>query len=265
MSLTLPHGPLSGQPADTNYTVEGPPHRLLFHDFPRRVRAELADQTVLDTRRGKLLHETGILPVLYAPEEDFVADLLEATDHSTHCPFKGDASYWSVSAGGKRSENAVWAYLEPLEQSSWLRGYRGVYHHKFDAWFDEDERILGHLRDPYHRVDVRRSSRRVRVLAGDEPIAVTARPKLLSETNVPNRFYIPLKDVRQELLEPSGTRAICPYKGEASYFSLRRDGELVEDVAWTYPDPLENALKVAGDLCFLHDSLAVEVDGELLQ
>lgn len=260
MSLTLPHGPLSGEPAHTNYTVDGPAHKLLFHDFPRRVRAELGGQTVLDTRRGKLLHETGILPVLYVPEEDFAAGVLAPTDHSTHCPFKGDASYWSMSAGSEHAENAVWGYLDPLPESSWLRGYRGVYAKKLDAWFDEDERILGHLRDPYHRVDVRRSSRRVRVLAGDEVVAESERPMVLSETNVPNRLYIPPEDVRRELLEPSDTRSVCPYKGEASYLSLRLGGELVEDVAWAYPEPLEGAQAAAGHICFMHDALSVEAE-----
>ncbi|MGH2803228.1 MAG: DUF427 domain-containing protein, partial [Thermoleophilaceae bacterium] len=114
MTLTLSNGPLSGHPPDTtNYEVRGPEHRLLLQEFPRRVRAELAGETVLDTRRGKLLHETGHLPQLYIPDEDLRDDLLEPSDHRTHCPFKGDASYWSVRAGGRLAENAVWAYPEP--------------------------------------------------------------------------------------------------------------------------------------------------------
>ena len=91
-----------------------------------------------------------------------------------------------------------------------------------DEWYDEDELVaLGGLPDPYHRVDVRRSSRRVRVLLGEQVLAETSRPLLLSETGLPNRFYIPAEDVRQDLLEPTDTHTVCPYKGTASYWSVR--------------------------------------------
>lgn len=188
---------------------------------------------MLDSERAKLLHETGILPVLYVPEEDFDAGLLKPTDHSTHCPFKGDASYHSVDAGDRVSENAVWTYAHPLPEASWLRGLRGVYADRLDAWLDEDEEIQGHLRDPYPRVDVRRSSRHVRVLAGDTVIADTADPAVLSETGLPNRFYVPRGDVREDALVSSDTTAACPYKGEASYWSLQVNGTVVK----TWPGP----------------------------
>src|SRR5947209_4596901 len=100
MTLTRNHAPLSGKPPGTvNYSIDGPAHRLLLEDFPRRVRAELAGETVLDTTRAALLHETGLIPQLYIPEEDVRRDLLTPTDHHTTCPFKGEASYWSVRAG----------------------------------------------------------------------------------------------------------------------------------------------------------------------
>ena len=96
MSLTFPGAPLASEPpATTNYAIEGPRHRLLLHPFPRRVRARFAGEVVLDSTRGALLHESNILPRLYVPLEDVRADLLERTDHATHCPFKGYASYWS--------------------------------------------------------------------------------------------------------------------------------------------------------------------------
>jgi uncharacterized protein (DUF427 family) len=259
MTLTLSHGPLSPHPPGTvNYELSGPAHRLLLDEFPRRVRARFAGETVLDTRRGVLLHETGLLPQLYVPEEDFRGDLLEPTDHSTHCPFKGDASYWSVTAAGRTAENAVWAYQAPLPGAGWLRGYRAAYWQAMDQWFDEDEEVFGHLRDPYHRVDVRRSSARVRVTAGEsgEVLAETARPLLLSETGLPNRWYIPRDDIRLERLRPSTTTTVCPYKGTTEYWSL----EGVEDVAWSYPEPLEDAVKIAGYVCFAHEAVRVDVD-----
>ncbi|RJL27199.1 DUF427 domain-containing protein [Bailinhaonella thermotolerans] len=262
MSLTLGRGPLSAKaPAQVNYRVEGPAHRLFLEGFPRRVRAVFDGRTVIDTRRGALLHETGLLPQLYVPEEDVAMELLEPTDHHTVCPFKGEASYWSLRSGDRVVDNAVWAYREPLPEASWLRGLVAFYWTAADSWLDEDEEVRGHLRDPYHRVDVRASSRHVRVLAGETVLAETRSPKVVSETGLPNRYYIPPQDVRMDLLEPSQTESVCPYKGQAAYWSLRAEGLSLDDVAWSFPEPLENALKAAGHLSFLHRDLRVEVDG----
>jgi uncharacterized protein (DUF427 family) len=265
MTLTLSHGPLSGTPADSNYRIEGPAHRMFFHDFSRRVRAAFGGRIVLDTRGGKLLHETGLLPQLYVPRGDVRFDLLESTAHATRCPFKGDASYWSVRVGDRVAENAIWAYPEPRENARWLRDYVACYWNSMDAWFDEDEEIHGHLRDPYHRVDVRQTTCHVRVLAGLEIVAETKRAKVLSETGLPNRFYLPPQDVRHELLEPSGTHTICPYKGTASYRTIRIGDRRIEDAAWFYPEPLAEASRVRDHLCFLREGIAIEVDGERLQ
>lgn len=262
MTLTLAHGPLSAPPPETvNYRIEGPEHRLFFDGFPRRMRAVLAGETVADTTRGMLLHETGLLPVLYYPEEDVRDEMLEPAAHTTRCPFKGTASYWTAIVGDRVAANAVWSYLEPPDSAKWLRGYRAIDWDAMDEWFDEDERIEGHLRDPYHRVDVRASSRHVRILLHGAVVTETRRPKVLSETGVPNRFYIPPEDVEPARLEPSRKRTVCPYKGRASYWSLRVGDMLLDDAAWSYESPLENASKVAGHVCFLHDDLDVEVDG----
>lgn len=263
MTLTIAHGPLSPRPPEhVNYRIEGPAHRLLFEDFPRRVRASFEGETVVDTRNGKLLHESALLPQLYVPVGDVRSDLLEATNLSTHCPFKGDASYWSVRVGHRVAADAVWAYPEPLPEAAWLSDHMAIYWDKMDVWFDEDEEIKGHLRDPYHRVDVRNSSRHVRVFAGGELIAETSQPKLLSETGLANRYYIPPGDIRPELLKPSDTRTICPYKGEASYWSLTVNGDHIKDAGWSYPAPLENALKAGDHICFSHDRISLEIDGD---
>ncbi|EAR21182.1 hypothetical protein NB231_00635 [Nitrococcus mobilis Nb-231] len=262
MSLTLFHGPLSGRPAEANYRIEGPAHRLFFDDFPRRVRAKYAGQTLLDTRRGKLLHETGLLPQLYVPRQDARFDMLEATDRKTHCPFKGDACYWSVRVGERAVQNAVWAYPQPSEAAAWLRDYIAVYWATMDAWFDEDEAVEGHLRDPYHRVDVRETSHHLRVCVQADVVAETKRPKILSETGLANRYYVPPADIRADLFEPSATQTVCPYKGVASYRALRIGDQRIEDVAWLYAEPLPDAGKIGGYLCFdLAEGLTIEIDG----
>ncbi len=260
MSLTFSSGPLSGHAPETvNYRIDGPAHKLLMQEFPRRVRAKLGGETVMDTVRARLLHETGLLPQVYVPQEDIRADLLRPTEHHTYCPFKGTASYWSVTAGGQVAENAIWAYPEPNEESRWLQGYAGFYWDAMDEWYDEDERVEGHIRDPYHRVDVRRSSRPVRVQLGTTVLAETRRPLLLSETGLPNRFYIPVDDVRHDLLEESDTHTVCAYKGTASYWTVSADGRKLADAVWSYPQAEGDAAAVSGYLSFLHDELTVEV------
>jgi uncharacterized protein (DUF427 family) len=203
---------------------------LLFDPFPRRVRAYLGGELVLDTCRGMLLHESNMMVQLYVPDDDVRAKLTP-TDHTTHCPFKGDASYWTVTAGERTAENAVWGYQEPIAEASWLRGYVAVYWTAMDAWFDEDEETHAHLRDPYHRVDVRRTSRHVQVRAHGQSIAQTRHALLVSETGLPNRYYLPLHDVPAELLEVSPTHSYCPYEGRASYYTVAG----VPDAAWYYP------------------------------
>jgi uncharacterized protein (DUF427 family) len=264
MSLTFSGGPLSGRPPErVNYRIEGPAHKLLMQEFPRRIRAIFGGQTVVDTTRAMLLHETGLPPQVYVPIDDIRADLIQPTEHHTYCPFKGTASYWTVTAGDQQAENAIWSYPEPNQESSWLLGYAGFYWEAMDEWYDEDERLEGRLRDPYHRVDVRRSSRPVRVVLNDSDsgtvLAETSRPLLLSETGLPNRFYLPVEDVRLDLLEPSDTHTVCQYKGTASYWSVTADGRKLTDAVWSYPQAEGDSAAVSGYLCFRHDELTVEV------
>ncbi|MGH3566093.1 MAG: DUF427 domain-containing protein, partial [Pseudonocardia sp.] len=156
MGLTRTDGPLSPRaPQTVNYHLDGPPHKLLMHPFPRRVRAEFAGRTVLDTRRGLLLHETALLPRFYVPETDLDDSAFVAAGHTTHCPFKGHATYRSLRIGDRIVENALWAYPDPLPDVTWLAGYASLYWDAADAWYDEDEQVFAHLTDPYTRVDIR--------------------------------------------------------------------------------------------------------------
>ena len=256
MSLTLGTGPLAGSPAGAfNFDLQGAPaHRIYFADFLPRVRAVIAGRTVLDTVRAKLLYETGILPRLYAPIDDFDPAVLSRTDHSTHCPFKGDASYWSIGVNGMERENAVWAYESPLAEAAWLEGYASLYHEHADEWWVEDERVAGHLRDPFHRIDVLPSSRHVRITAEGETLAETDRAKLLFETGLPPRAYVPRADV-SAAIEPAEKRTICPYKGEARYWTVGG----VEEAAWSYEYPRPEATGIAGHLAFDPERVDVQI------
>jgi uncharacterized protein (DUF427 family) len=261
MSLTLSTGPFGPKRrGDFNFDTSAlKPHTLYFEDTPKRIRAVFAGETVADSRRTKLLFETAIMPVHYFPVEDVRMDLLTATDHTTHCPFKGDASYRTIKVGDAEAENAAWTYPEPNPESSWLEGYVAFYFDKMDRFFEEDEEILGHPRDPYHRIDILRSSRRIKVVANGETVAETNRPMALFETGFPPRFYVPPEDVNTGLLAQSDTKTRCPYKGLASYWNVAANGEGIEDAAWAYPEPLAEAAGIGSHFCFYDGKVSVEV------
>ncbi len=260
MSLTTGSGPLGGRAPATNYTFESPAHKILFEPDERRLRAFVGDTVVLDTTGANLLHETGILPVAYVPIADIDESLLERTETTTHCPFKGDASYWSLRVGDDVREDAVWTYEEPVESAPWLKGFAALYFDRVDRWMVEDEPVAGHLRDPYHRVDVHQSSRKVRVSAGDDLIAESAHPVLVFETSLPVRAYIPRRDVIPGHFAPSPKQTTCAYKGDATYWHVHANGEKFPDAAWTYELPLAAAMRIAGHVCFAADGITVELE-----
>lgn len=260
MSLTFGGGPLAANSdADTNYSVEASARQMLFEPYPRRMRAIVSDRVVLDSMRGHLLHETGALPSLYFPYEDFDSELLERSDTVTECSLRGCVGYWSVHLDGMTLPDAIWSYERPRAGYEWLRGQLAIDFDAPDMWLCEDERLFGHLRDPYHRVDVFESSREVTVRLGELVIARSRRPRLLYETGLPVRAYLPATDVKAGQLWPSATRTICPYKGEAWHWTLRLDGEQIEDVAWSYETPLPEAFAIKGCLCFYDSKVSVEV------
>jgi uncharacterized protein (DUF427 family) len=256
MSLSIGTGPLAGSPGgEFNFSLDqAPKHRIFFADYPRRLRAVIGGRVLFDTQGAKLLYETGIPPVAYVPLADFDQSLLEPADHSTHCPFKGDASYYTVRVGDRVEENAVWEYRQPNPEATWLEGYAAPYWNRMDGWFVEEEPVFGHLRDPYHRVDVHESSRPVTVRANGNVVARSQRPKLLFETGLPTRVYIPRADVTAGALSRAEKRTVCGYKGEATYWSL--DG--IADAAWSYEAPLAEAAKIQGHVSF--DAGGVEVE-----
>jgi uncharacterized protein (DUF427 family) len=189
-------------------------------------------------------------------------DLLEESDHTTHCPFKGEASYRSVRVGDEVAENAVWDYREPIGSCPPIAGYLAFYWPRMDHWYEEDEEVFVHPRDPYHRIDVLPSSRHVKVTVNGEVVAETQQPKVLFETGLPPRYYMSSEDIRQEILVGSKKTTQCPYKGVASYYSVEAGGERVEDLVWYYPEPIPEAHRIRGLLCFFNEKVDLEVDGE---
>lgn len=239
-----------------------PGHTVRTEPSERWVRGYVDGTLLFDTHAALLLFETGHTPVYYVPEADVRIELLSPTEHSSYCPYKGDASYWSINAPSGVRENAVWAYPEPLDaEAPDLRGYVAFYWRHVDAWFEEDEQIYVHPRDPYKRVDALPSSRHVVVRVNGETVAETHRPVVLFETGLPTRYYIPRLDVRQDVLRASEKRTACPYKGEAGYFSVEAGGKEARDIAWHYDHPLAACDAIAGHIAFFNERLELVVDG----
>lgn len=144
-----------------------------------------------------------------------------------------------------------------------MGGHLAFYWDRMDAWYEEEEEVFVHPRNPYVRVDVLQSARRVEVLLGGTVLAETRRPRLLLETGHPPRYYLPREDVRMDLLSPSGTRTRCPYKGAASHWNAEAGGKSVQDIAWSYEDPIPESSRIQGLVCFYPERVdSLLVDGE---
>ena len=257
-------GPLGPKPAGRfNFEPPPPGTALYLEQTPKRVRAIIGGETVADSRRAMLLQESGLQPVYYFPPEDVRSELLESTDKHTHCPKKGDASYYTIRVGEREVKNGAWYYPEPLEGAPPIEDLIAFYWDKVDTWMEEDEEIIGHARDPYHRIDTRKTSRHIRISLDGQLLAETKRAVALFESNLPTRWYIPREDVVADLVR-GDKDTICPYKGHAGYYSVRlENGELIENLVWFYAEPFSDALAVAGMLCFYDEKVDIELDGEL--
>jgi uncharacterized protein (DUF427 family) len=264
MGLMTGSGPFGREPAGTfNFEPPPPGKALYLEPTPKRIRVEVGGETIADSRRAMLLHESGHQPIYYFPPEDVRSDVLEPSERHTHCPKKGEASYYTIRAGDNVVEAGAWYYPDPLPGAPPIKDLVAFYFRRMDRWLEEDEEIAVHPRDPYHRIDVRRTGRRVRVSLDGEVLAESTAAMALFESNLPPRWYLPREDVTAEL-EPSDTVTGCPYKGEAGYYSVRLQGAAVEkDLVWFYDDPFDEVRKIDGLLCFFNERVDLELDGEL--
>ena len=228
----------------------------------RWVRVRFAGQVIADSRQALLLTQYGRdqLPSYYFPQSDVrMASLLVGTGADP-----GDEVSWSsVQVGDQVAANAAWIVLRPPSVLAPLSGYVSFAWGKMDGWYEEEEEVFVHARDPHKRVDVLPSSRHVRVAIDGAVVAETRRPHLLFETTLPTRYYIPREDVRMELLEPTGLKTRCPYKGVASYWNVRVGQRVVQHIVWSYPDPIAECPKIRGLLSFFNEHVDLYVDGDL--
>jgi uncharacterized protein (DUF427 family) len=240
---------------------EGTPRGLRYEPTPKWVRAEAGEETVVDTRGALLVWEPGhVVPLYVFPREDVRMDLLvragsdEGAGHDAPL-----AELWAIEVDGRRHEAAAWRYADED-----LSDYVAIAWGAMERWLEEEEEILGHPRNPFSRIDVRQSSRHVVVRVDGEVVAETRRPTLLFETGLPVRFYMPREDVRGELLVPSDKRTLCAYKGEASYWSVRRGDAVHADLMWSYPEPLADNRQIEDLVAFFNERTDISVDGETL-
>jgi uncharacterized protein (DUF427 family) len=244
---------------------------LRYEPTEKRVRAVIGGATIADSTRAILVWEPRrVVPSYAFPAKEVRAELLPAppaTDARIPAhgilhpgiPFgvhSSEGQALSVRASGQTREGAA---FRPADQN--LSGYLVFDFRAFDAWYEEDEQILAHPREPYHRVDIRKSSRRVRIELEGEVLAESTRPSLLFETGLPVRFYLPPQDFRLEL-HASTRRTYCPYKGEASYWSFDVRGQRRLDIAWSYQEPLQDASAITGLIAFFDEKVNVILDGQ---
>lgn len=236
-------------------------HVPFVEPTPRWVRVRFGGAIIADSRRALLLvqYGPGRLPTYYFPQADVRMDLLERSEPD---PQDGDTARWTVRVGDRIAERVASMPLAPPPALATLNGHLTFAWNAMDAWYEEEEEVFVHARDPHKRVDVLRSSRHVRVAIAGETVAETHCPTLLFETSLPTRYYLPPEDVRTDLLEPSDTTSRCPYKGIARYWSARIGDERARDIAWSYPEPIAECPKIRGLLCFFNERVDLYVDDE---
>jgi uncharacterized protein (DUF427 family) len=237
---------------------------LRYEPIDRRVRARLGSETVVDSTRALIVWEPRrICPSYAVPAEDIAGDLppAPASDDDVDGVLHPGVRFSVHTADGEPVTvagriGAGFRFADPD-----LDGYVELDFAAFDAWYEEVERIHGHPRDPYHRVDVVRTDRPVRIEIDGEVVAESAQARLVQETSLPTRFYLPRADVVVPL-EPSELHSYCPYKGRASYWSLAVGDRRHQDVAWSYEDPLPDLRTVTGLVAFWNERVDIVFDGE---
>jgi uncharacterized protein (DUF427 family) len=242
------------------FVPEDPDYWLAAELSPRRVRVELAGETVAASGKVMLFRERGRTPVYYFPRGDVRMDQLTPADVVSD-PNKGDARYFDVTIAGRVAERAAYAYAEPHSQWTERPDYVAFVWDRMDRWYEENTEVYKHARDPYHRVDAMPGSRHVRIVVGGQTIADTQRPTVLFESNHPVRYYIPQEDVRMDLLEATPLHSVCPYKGQASYWKVKG---AEQEIAWGYMDPIAECPRIKGLIAFYNERVdEVRVDGDV--
>jgi uncharacterized protein (DUF427 family) len=262
MGLSWQQGPLATRSVG-RFLVEQPlPERLLFAEpLRRRMRVRFGGEWIADSEDVVLLHEPGHYPVAYFPLADVRTDALHRADHVTQHRDLGATAWFTVTAGDRTADRAAWQHIELPDHASELRDRVAFAWRAMDAFYEEDERIVGHAADLYHRNDIRSTSRHLVVRDGERVIADTHRPVVLYESGFAPRWYVPREDVDETALTAVEGQTFCPYKGLASYYDIGEHAKAV----WTYPEAWPEVSRVRDLLSFEPDKIEVYLDGERLE
>lgn len=221
---------------------------------PRRIRATLGGRVVLDTTRAVYLWEWSHYPQYYVPLADVVDGVLVDTGE-TEQHERGKARVHTVGAGSDAGSARV--YDEGL-----VAGRVRFDWDALDSWYEEDEEVFVHPRNPYSRVDAIRSGRLVQVSVDGVVLAESTSTVMVFETGLPTRYYFPRTAVNFEHLVPSDTETACPYKGKTSdYWSSTAGTRLRPDLAWSYNFPTAALLPIAGLVAFYNERVDLSIDG----
>ncbi|MCJ1393307.1 hypothetical protein MMC18_006179 [Xylographa bjoerkii] len=222
---------------------------LKVEDSPKRVRILQDGKYIVDTTHAKYVWEHPYYPQYYVPRSEVKAEFVQTHDHSKGimiCTFRSDI---------QEVPNVLVFAEGPLKDLVRF-DFKAM-----DAWFEEDQRIYVHPVDPYKRVDIRRSSRHIKVVVDDVTVAETSNATFLFETMLRTRYYLPATCIDPKLLSDSKTVTSCPYKGDASYYNLTVNGKEHKDMIWYYKFPIPESAAVAGMLCFYNEKVDIWVDG----
>ena len=226
---------------------------------PRRVRGYFAGELIVDSERLLLVYESKRPPAYWFPTGDVRMGYLQERDQVDGSELRR----WHLVTGGRIAEDAARAYLDPAGERAPLAGHVTFTWNAMDAWFEEDEEVFVHPRDPYTRVDTVHTSRHIRIEVDGQVIAESYRPVFLYETGLRTRYYLPKQDVRMDLLEPTPTQTRCPYKGIASYWTLNLGDHALKDIAWSYAHPIPECTRIENLVSFYNERVDIYLDGVL--
>jgi uncharacterized protein (DUF427 family) len=261
MGLAWQQGPLAAGSVGHFLTPQPLPQRLLFVEpLRRRMRVRFGDRWIADSEGVVLLHEPGRYPVAYFPRDDIQAETLIAEDRLTNHPELGKVNWFTVTSGDREANHAAWKYTELPAYATALEGRVAFAWRAMDAFYEEDERIVGHAADAYHRIDIRATTRHLVVRDDDRVIADTRRPLVLYESGFAPRWYVPRDDVVESALEPVEGQTFCPYKGLASYYTIGTR----KRAAWSYVNAWPEVGRVSNLVSFEPDKIDVFLDGQQL-
>jgi len=258
MGLAWQQGPLAVGASGHFLTSQPLPARLLFAEpLRRRMRVRFADRWIVDSEDVVLLHEPGRYPVAYFPLDSVEPGVLVAEGRTTEHQDLGRTDWYRVAIEGREATHAAWQHSAPPEYATEFAGRIAFAWRAMDAFYEEDERIVGHAADAYHRIDIRTTSRHLVVRDGDRTVAETHRPVVLYESGFAPRWYVPRDDVDGPALKHDDSQTFCPYKGLASYYDIGEHRR----AAWSYPDAWPEVGKIRDLVSFEPDKVEVILDG----